>query len=131
MGARKAPEESATKFKVGTTRRGNDGNMYVIRTYARTDGKRIKRWFPKSSKKTTTTKKKAAAPAKKAKAPACKGARKVPAVAASTVKVGARRKGCDGKMYVVSDKHRWAAVAKKAPARKSTPKKKAPKAPKK
>ena len=30
MTNRKGPSESATKFKKGTKRRGNDGNMWVI-----------------------------------------------------------------------------------------------------
>ena len=32
MTNRKGPSESATKFKKGTKRRGNDGNMWVIAT---------------------------------------------------------------------------------------------------
>ena len=32
MTNRKAPSQSATKFKKGTKKRGNDGNMWIIDT---------------------------------------------------------------------------------------------------
>ena len=40
---RKGPEESATKFPVGTEKRGNDGNMWVINA----SKKGIQRWVKK------------------------------------------------------------------------------------
>jgi len=56
---RKGPEESATKFSIGTEKKGNDGNMWVI--VKNKNG--VKRWAKKTSKtkksrkKSKTTKK--------------------------------------------------------------------------
>ena len=37
---RPSPSESATKFKVGTKKKGNDGNMYIIAS----DKNNVNRW---------------------------------------------------------------------------------------
>ena len=37
---RPSPSESATKFKVGTKKKGNDGNMYIISS----DKNNVNRW---------------------------------------------------------------------------------------
>ena len=50
---RKGPEESATKFSVGTKKKGNDGNMWVI--VKNKNG--IKRWAKKTSKTKKSRKK--------------------------------------------------------------------------
>jgi hypothetical protein len=50
---RKGPEESATKFSIGTEKKGNDGNMWVI--VKNKNG--IKRWVKKTSKTKKSRKK--------------------------------------------------------------------------
>ncbi|AYV83014.1 MAG: hypothetical protein Hyperionvirus3_160 [Hyperionvirus sp.] len=42
---RKGPSESATQFTPGTKRKGNDGNMWIIKQYDTKNGK-IKKWVP-------------------------------------------------------------------------------------
>jgi hypothetical protein len=50
---RKSPEESATNFSVGTKKKGNDGNMWVI--VKNKNG--VKRWQKKTKKSTKKSKK--------------------------------------------------------------------------
>jgi len=50
---RKGPEESATKFSIGTEKKGNDGNMWVI--VKNKNG--VKRWAKKTSKTKKSRKK--------------------------------------------------------------------------
>jgi hypothetical protein len=50
---RKAPTESATLFKKGTTKKGNDGNQWVIVA----DARGVQRWQKVQGAKTTTNKK--------------------------------------------------------------------------
>lgn len=47
---RPSPPYSARDFKVGTTKKGNDGNRYVVSSPSKIG---IKRWVKKSAKKTT------------------------------------------------------------------------------
>ena len=47
---RQGPEQSATKFKIGTKKRGNDGNMWVI-----VKTKKSKRWSKNKTLKTSKT----------------------------------------------------------------------------
>lgn len=47
---RQGPEQSATKFKIGTKKRGNDGNMWVI-----VKTKTSKRWSKNKTLKTSKT----------------------------------------------------------------------------
>jgi len=49
---RQGPKESATKFTIGTKKRGNDGNMWVI-----VKTKTSKRWSKNKTSKTLKTKK--------------------------------------------------------------------------
>ena len=53
MYMRKSPEESATNFSVGTKKKGNDGNMWVI--VKNKNG--VKRWQKKTKKSTKKSKK--------------------------------------------------------------------------
>jgi len=50
--ARKGPSDSATKFKIGTKKRGNDGNMWKIGKYKNN----VKRWIKISKDKSKTKK---------------------------------------------------------------------------
>ena len=52
-GSRKGPTESATQFSVGTTKRGNDGNMWTILSTA----SGVHRWVKASRTSRTTAKK--------------------------------------------------------------------------
>jgi hypothetical protein len=52
-GSRKGPTESATQFSVGTTKRGNDGNMWTIISTA----SGVHRWAKASRTSRTTAKK--------------------------------------------------------------------------
>lgn len=52
LNARKGPADSATKFKIGTKKRGNDGNMWKIGI----NNNGIKRWVKLSKDKSKTKK---------------------------------------------------------------------------
>ena len=51
---RQGPTESATQFRVGTRKRGNDGNQWIIAV----NYEGVHRWQKQSTKKKTTQKKK-------------------------------------------------------------------------
>ena len=53
---RKSPTESATKYKIGTTKLGNDGNMWVIIS-TQSGTHRWKKIASNTTKKSTTNKK--------------------------------------------------------------------------
>ena len=57
MSGRKGPNESATKFKKGTRKRGNDGNMWIIATTSSGTHRWQKITTSKTKKKSKQTKK--------------------------------------------------------------------------
>jgi hypothetical protein len=81
---RPSPSESATKFKVGTKKKGNDGNMWVIIE----DKNGVKRWKKKN--------------------------RPSPSDSATKFKLGTKKKGNDGNMWIIVENKngvkRWSKI---------------------
>ena len=50
---RKGPNESATKFKIGTKKKGNDGNMWIIKS----NKNGVQRWVKNSTRRNTKKRK--------------------------------------------------------------------------
>lgn len=99
---RKSPSQSASLYKIGTKKKGNDGNMWIIQENKRG----IKRWvlFKKVQVKKYTSGSKSIS------------VRKSPSNPASSFKIGAKKKGNDGNTWIVKENKngikRWALFKK-------------------
>jgi hypothetical protein len=95
---RKSPSASATLYSVGTTKKGNDGNMWTVITTKNN----IKRW------KLTQ-----------------KSSRKSPSASATLYPVGTTKKGNDGNMWIViktkNNIQRWKLIQKNTKKNTNTP----------
>lgn len=109
---RPSPTESATVFEIGTKRRGNDGNMYIVKTdkngkyrWAKHAEETIvnKEIVEKAPKRKAQSKKNTAEPAKSEEKPKKKYTRKAPEEPAKKFEVGHTMEGLDGNTYIVKE----------------------------
>lgn len=109
---RKSPSQSATLYKTGTTKTGNDGNKWII-VEDKNGTKRWKLHKKTNSKSKTKSKAKSKPKAVKAKTKTkSKTSRKSPSHSATLYKVGTKKTGNDGNTWVIvenkSGTKRWA-----------------------